>query len=333
MTKDELIVLQSYPLDVKIAKSKQRIREWVEHFGEDGVYISFSGGKDSTVLLDLVRSEYPNVLAVYCDTGLEFPEVKEFIKTFDNVEIIRPKKSFREVIVDYGYPVVSKEVSNKVSDIRNTKSEKLRQRRLYGRPKDGAFKLPKKWHYLLDMDFKISDRCCYHLKKSPFRIYENKSKRVPILGNMACESMLRETWYLKFGCNAFDKTKPSSTPLGFWTEQDIFEYIVENNLEIAPVYGEIKQRKDGTYYMDGRNRTGCVFCGYGCHLEPKPNRYQQLEESHIELYNYCINGGAYNDDGIWEPNNKGLGFGKVLDDIGIEYKIEDLDNEFRRYKN
>lgn len=68
------------------------------------MYVSFSGGKDSTVLLDLVRSEYPNVKAVFVDTGLEYPEIRSFVKTFDNVEILKPKKNFKQVIQEYGYP-------------------------------------------------------------------------------------------------------------------------------------------------------------------------------------------------------------------------------------
>lgn len=80
---EELHQLQALPLNVKIQKTKQRIREWVDHFGEDGVYISFSGGKDSTVLLHIVRELYPNVPAVFCDTGLEYPEIREFVKGFD----------------------------------------------------------------------------------------------------------------------------------------------------------------------------------------------------------------------------------------------------------
>ena len=94
-TKKELIMLQALPLEIKIMKSLQRIREWVQYFGVDGVYVSFSGGKDSTVLLHLVRSIYPNIKAVFVDTGLEFPEIKEFVKSFDNVEILRPKMNFR----------------------------------------------------------------------------------------------------------------------------------------------------------------------------------------------------------------------------------------------
>ena len=103
--------MQGLPLAVKIEKTKQRIREWVEYFGEDGVYVSFSGGKDSTVLLTIARQLYPNIRAVFIDTGLEFPEIRDFVKTWDNVEWIKPKMTFRQVIEKYGYPFISKEVS------------------------------------------------------------------------------------------------------------------------------------------------------------------------------------------------------------------------------
>lgn len=80
----DLWQMQSLPLEAKIRMTKYRIRQWVEYYGEDGVYVSFSGGKDSTVLLDLVRQMYSNVTAVFVDTGLEYPEIREFVKTFSN---------------------------------------------------------------------------------------------------------------------------------------------------------------------------------------------------------------------------------------------------------
>ena len=92
----QLRQFQALPLEVKILKSQQRIREWVEHFGIDGVYISFSGGKDSTVLLDLVRSVYSEVPAVFSDTGLEFPEIRDFVRSIDNVTWVKPKLTFSE---------------------------------------------------------------------------------------------------------------------------------------------------------------------------------------------------------------------------------------------
>lgn len=110
-TISDLQQLQALPLSLKVRLTKSRIRQWVNEFGEEGTYISFSGGKDSTVLLHLVREEYPNIEAVFCDTGLEFPEIRDFVKTFDNVTWIRPKKSFAQVCREYGFPLISKEVS------------------------------------------------------------------------------------------------------------------------------------------------------------------------------------------------------------------------------
>ena len=109
----ELHQLQALPLAVKIRKTEERIHEWVEHFGEGGCYVSFSGGKDSTVLLDIVRNGcgYKDIPAVFIDTGLEYPEIRRFVRTFDNVEIVRPEMNFKQVVEKYGYPLFSKEIS------------------------------------------------------------------------------------------------------------------------------------------------------------------------------------------------------------------------------
>lgn len=117
MTQEELSMLQSLPLSIKIEKTKLRIKEWYEYWNGQ-VYVSFSGGKDSTVLLDIARSMYPDIEAVFSDTGLEYPEIKEFVKTFENVTIVRPKYSFKEILTKYGYPIISKEVANVVSNAR-----------------------------------------------------------------------------------------------------------------------------------------------------------------------------------------------------------------------
>ena len=114
----ELQELQALPLDLKVRLTKQRIREWIREFGEDGVYVSFSGGKDSTVLLDIVREEYPNVKAVFVDVPTQYPELKQFVQKFDNVDIIRPKMNFFEVCEKYGFPLISKEVSECVEGAR-----------------------------------------------------------------------------------------------------------------------------------------------------------------------------------------------------------------------
>lgn len=112
-TSDDLKEMQSWPLERKIRVTQLRIMEWYEHF-KGNVYVSFSGGKDSTVLLDLARRIYPDIPAVYIDTGLEYPEIKEFVRSKDNMTIVRPNMVFTEVISKYGYPIIAKEVAEAI---------------------------------------------------------------------------------------------------------------------------------------------------------------------------------------------------------------------------
>lgn len=320
MNKQELTMLQALPLDIKIAKSKLRIEEFVRHMGgEDKVYISFSGGKDSTVLLHLVRSIYPNIEAVFVDTGLEFPEIKEFVKKFENVKILRPKLSFKQVIEKYGYPVVSKEQSQYIYQYRTAKSEKTKLTRLNGN-KWGRGKISEKHKYLLNAPFKISDKCCDVMKKTPVKQFEKQTGKAPIIGVMASESSNRQNHYMKTGCNSFDGIRPISKPLGFWKEQDILSYIKKYNLNIASVYGELIEDNEGKLKYNLRQRTGCVYCMYGMSLE-KENRFLILEKTHPQLHNYCMNN---------------LGFKSVCEYMGIKYSnniqlegqlsIEDLES-------
>ena len=129
-TIDHLQELQALPLKLKVRLTQQRIREWVSEFGTDGVYVSFSGGKDSTVLLHIVRELYPDIPAVFCDTGLEYPEIRQFVKTFDNVVWLKPKKNFFQVCEEYGFPLISKEVSECVYGARKYLTSVLEQESL-----------------------------------------------------------------------------------------------------------------------------------------------------------------------------------------------------------
>lgn len=285
----ELQMLQSLPLDIKIAKSKLRIQEWVDFYGVDDCYISFSGGKDSLVMLHLIKQLDINdrIPVVFVDTGLEYPEIKQFVKKiYPNVTILRPKKSFKQVIEEYGYPVISKEQAQYIEDIR-TGTEKIKLRRLEG--VNGQFKLANKYRYLLDAPFKISSKCCAIMKKEPIRNYENKSRRVPFLGMMADDSLLRKNMYLKSGCNSFDSARPKSMPIGFWTEQDILQYIKNNNLELCSIYGDVVQDENGKLKTTGNNRTGCIWCMFGLQYDGEENRFQRLKITHPELHDYCMN--------------------------------------------
>lgn len=291
MNGDILKQRQQYPLELKIQFSLNRIEEWVHYWGKNNVYVAFSGGKDSTVLLHLVRSKYPNIPAVFVDTGLEYPEIREFVKQTENVIWLKPKMTFREVLEKKGYPVISKESAKRIREFRTTKSEAVKYQVLYGNAK-GQFKLAKKWQYLLDAPFKISEECCKVMKVKPIKDYEKQTGAKGFVGTMAYESMRRKSDYIMYGCNAYNSKSPLSKPLSFWLEEDVWEYIKVNNVKYSTIYDM------------GYLRTGCMFCMFGVHLEKEPNRFQLMKETHPKQYEYCINK---------------LGCGKVLDYINVKY--------------
>lgn len=403
----DLWQMQSLPLEAKIRMTKYRIRQWVEYYGEDGVYVSFSGGKDSTVLLDLVRQMYSNVTAVFVDTGLEYPEIREFVKTFSNVVWLKPKKNFKQVITEYGYPFISKEVSDKVDGARKymqalndaqsresrtvryawgiadllgidrrgeakespeylslkmgiIPSETSRYQKVVGtyKNKDGSvskYCMPR-YKFFLEAPFNLSASCCRIMKKSPVHSYGRKTHKKPMTAQMASESRLRTAQWLRNGCNGFEMTSPISNPMSFWTEQDVLLYIelnkdrmcrdrinchekvmwygsrivsretgatiesIEYYRPICSVYGDIVTEPSDCDYefterseifdkdrpllkTTGCSRTGCMFCGYGCHLEKSPTRFEQMKETHPKQYAY-----------IMKPVEEGgLGYKDVID--------------------
>lgn len=381
---NDLKYLQSMPLEVKIGLTKNRIREWVD---KNDAYISFSGGKDSTVLLDIVRSMYPNIPAVFVDVPTQYPELKEFATSFDNVTVIKPKISFAAVCEKYGFPLISKEVSECVQGARKyltsllndgtlaqtdrpyrysydrvtgtgkyqknpripnadekslsimsrggmtgntvgleelasllekqTKKARpgslLRTAMIMGMltkeceikaniPEgDRSMFSMEKYKFFLDAPFEISNKCCNVMKKDPAHRYTKETGRQPITAQMAEESRLRTQKWLQHGCNAFDAKNPISNPMSFWTEQDVLKYIKDKNLPICSVYGEVVEDYDKTDIIPGQttlpgyedemplkttgcSRTGCMLCGFGCHLEKEPNRFQQLKKTHPDMY-------------------------------------------------
>lgn len=279
-TSVQLKTRQAYPLELKVEMSKLRIREWAKYY-YNNTYIAFSGGKDSTVLLNLVRNEFPNTPAMFVDTGLEFPEIRGFVKTFKNVIWAKPKKSFKEVIEKVGYPVVSKMVSMAINRYRNTSDPVQKQLRLWGgiNPTSGKKQttgvIPRKYHYLINAPFKISEACCDFLKKRPYKKFDRESGLCPYVGMMAEDSNMREVQYYKRGCNQYSDY-PKSNPLSFWTQDDIWEYIKTRDLKYSEIYDM------------GYSRTGCIFCLFGLQKESRPHRFDLLKETHPKQYNFCM---------------------------------------------
>ena len=377
----------------------------------DGVYVSFSGGKDSTVLLDIARRLYPDIKAVFIDTGLEYPEIRQFVKQFDNVDWLKPRITFRQVIERYGYPFISKEVSECVYGAKQflarggyrqfwrklcgtgeyqkgevsvrvqqthgtwqvcaiqrsggqiTSTENLgdwgsmpvRAKILFGIMTEGnipsgtrsRYSCERYKFFLEEGAPEISSECCKVMKKGPAHAYSRRTGRKPITAQMASESRLRTQQWLKNGCNGFSMKSPVSNPMAFWTEQDVLMYIrnaqdeydmilrlcnmkarspndkrerkkarkwasCHRRFEICSVYGKVvtDDEESGQITLSDLNsgifdtgrpllhtteceRTGCMFCGYGCHLEKSPNRFEKMKLTHPKQYDYIMRGGHW----------------------------------------
>jgi 3'-phosphoadenosine 5'-phosphosulfate sulfotransferase (PAPS reductase)/FAD synthetase len=169
--------------------------------------------------------------------------------------------------------------------------------------------MPKKYRYLIDGPIKFSEQCCYYIKHKPVNAFDKKYGLKQYVGTMATDSNDRKEAYLKTGCNTFTVGSEKSQPLSFWTEQDILEYVTRKKIPYCKVYGEIAQ-EDGKYFTTGVQRTGCMFCMFGVHLERIPNRFQKMQTTHPQLYNYCMKD--------WDKG--GLGLAKVLEYINVPYK-------------
>lgn len=186
----------------------------------------------------------------------------------------------------------------------------------------------EKYKFFLEAPFEISNKCCNVMKKNPTHKYSKDTGRKPMTAQMASESRLRTQKWVQNGCNGFDMKNPISNPMAFWTEQDVLLYIYNRKLPICSVYGEVVKdvgadniegqmdlsdlpEEFGIFDLGnpllkttGCNRTGCMFCGYGCHLEKEgEGRFKRMKVTHPKTYEW-----------IMKPTEDGgLGYKEVID--------------------
>ena len=132
------------------------------------------------------------------------------------------------------------------------------------------------------------------LKKKPIYLYEKETSNKAIIGNLADESMKRTQEYLKYGCNSFETKRPLCRPLSVFKREDILEYIKTRSLKYSKIYDM------------GYDRTGCMFCMFGIHLDKPINRFQRMSKTHPNIHKYCIDK---------------LNLKEVLEYIGVAYKM------------
>lgn len=350
LTNEAARKLMALDMQDKEILTYEKLDEWYTAWG-GRCYVSFSGGKDSTVLaylaaryLSSFRTPPWELNLVFVNTGLEYPEIQKFVNEYAdwlrrefprvnvNLHRLRPKMNIRQVVTKYGYSIVSKEVAGVVYETRKNPNC-VRAKRLRGEllDRDGnpsAYNCDN-WAFLLDAPFPISDRCCHVMKKASAHRYDGETKEKPMVATMADEGRQRFQKWLATGCNAFDGKRPLSKPMSFWTEQDVLRFIIDHQLPYASVYGDIvasdgENDYDATLvdcplHCTGCQRTGCMFCGFGAHLEKGVNRFQRMKLTHPKHYRFCIGGGAFDTDGLWKPTKDGLGYARVLDYIGVRY--------------
>lgn len=309
----------SWSLDKKIEHAKKRITEFYEAM--DGkVYVSFSGGKDSTVLRHIVTSLYSSIPSVFVNTTNESIEILNFVKNTKNVITIFPKMSFNKTVEKYGFPLVSKKVARAITDLRENKPTTANIRNLYltGYNRKGVFvptyKLAKKWYPLFEeAEFNITNKCCDILKKEPAHRFQKETGLFPFVGTMAYEGTARKMDWIKNGCNLFNEEKKTfkSRPISIWTEQDVWDYIKLYDVPYAKIYDDILDDK-GDVIIQGEKRTGCAYCAFGADQEESNlcqlNRFQRLKLRKPKQY-----------ERMMKLKNNGVTFSEALDFIKVPH--------------
>lgn len=311
MTTKELQYRQGWTLNQKIDHAVGAIETFISQTGRTP-YVSFSGGKDSTVLLDLVRRFINrDIKGVYCNTGNEWPEIVRFVRQTENITVIRPEMTVKKVLDKYGFPIVSKEQAKNIREAKHTKSEYLLNKRLNG-SQNGKYKSGKIsdcWQFLIKAKFEVSEKCCACLKKRPFYKYEKETSEVPILGIMTEESDLRNSQYIRRGgCNSFTG-RIASYPVSIFKERDIWEYKNKFKISFSPIYD-----------IPGVTQTGCMFCGFGAHLEKDFSRFELLYDLHPKAYSLFMN-----------YQNNGITYREALRTIGIQ--LPDENRQLKLFNN
>lgn len=301
--------LKDYTFEDKLILAKSRIKEFLDELGEKEIMISFSGGKDSCVLRHLVHQVQDEMKLKRSNcliaTEIFHPETSRFIRLHKQPgdELLAPIKWFDKIIKNDGFPIISKQLAQKLSHIRNTKNHSKYMRAIFGLDGNTFACLPLKYVHFLDKKFcnyKISHKCCDYIKGNV-----KHDKRPVFIGTTIQESRLRRNSWLKYGCIHYEDGKPDvCKPLSLMTDDDIWRYIKRYNVPISKIYNL------------GYNRSGCVCCGFGLSQEEELKKKGILKENRFELL-YRTNKRMFdvvmNDYKMWKP----------LADMGITLNIPD----------
>ncbi len=330
MNPHEFMQKQSLPYEAKIIHAQIKAREFYETL--DGNVFCSVGGLDSLTLLTFLRKFVSKDIIGVSVSVLEDISIQRIHKTFDNFVRLKPLKGKAQVIEEHGYPVISKEKAGKIQLLQNPseKNATVRHAIMTGETgKLGGYRnietgsrmrLPQKWLNLFggpenekygtnyqSAPFKVFPDCCYWMKERPADLWAKEHKMHPYMGLMASEGGQRQKALTKHGCNYYGKTVTRSCPFAIFNRQDILQLALDLEVEVPAIYGTIERLPNGTLYTTRAQRTGCSMCGFGIHIEKRPHRFDRLREDNPKE---------------WEFWMHKMGWGKVLDYIGIKWEDE-----------
>ena len=325
MDPKQFMELQKLPYEVKRTWALGKAKEFYDYFA--GEVACSVGGLDSLVLLTFIRKYVSADIIGVSVSALEDKSIQRIHQQMPNMVLLKPYKSMSQVIKDHGFPVISKEKAGKIQMLQRPTEKNACVRNAIITGDTGAYggwrkgtrmRLPQKWLDLFagpenekygtnykTAPFRVSPDCCYHMKEKPADDWFKANKFKPFMGLMASEGGQRQKALMKHGCNYFGKTVQRSCPFAIFERDDLLRLALELEVPVPEIYGEIKEKPDGSLYTTLAQRTGCNMCGFGIHIEKRPHRFDRLRRQNPAEWKF------------WMYD---MGWGEVLDYIGIGWK-------------
>lgn len=315
MNAHEFAQKQSLPYEAKKIHAITRAREFYDHCQSD-VFCSV-GGLDSITLLLFLRRYVDKGIVGVSVSSLEDKSIQLVHRQIPNMLFLSPAKSKVAVIRDFGYPVISKSVADKIDLLQHPTDANATVRHAILTGETGArggfkwsrfMRLPDKWQSLFvrqQAPFKVSSKCCYYMKEKPCDTYSRETGQHVYMGLMASEGGRRAQALIQHGCNYYGKTVTRSCPFAIFNKTDLLRLALELRAPIPEIYGEVQELPDGTLTTTKARRTGCTMCGFGIHMEQRPHRFDRLRDSNPKEWKFWM----------YDMN-----WGQVLDYIGVPWE-------------
>ena len=334
---DAFLVKQKLPYDQKVILAERRAKEFYNQILGEGHNVHVSvGGLDSITLLLFLRSIGLDDVPAISVSALEDKSIQQIHKELGVISL-KPLKSKVDVLQEFGFPVLSKEIAGKIDLLQRPSERNATVRHAiitgetgtYGGNRTGTrMKLSQKWLNLFGgyeneeenvnyqvAPFKVSDKCCYYLKEKPCGNYAKEHDSYPYLGLMASEGGRRQKALMMHGCNYYGKTVTRSCPFAIFDRQDLLQLALDLKVPVPEIYGEILRDSEGRLCTTKAQRTGCSMCGFGIHLEKRPHRFDRLKEANPDEWEFWMH------HCVTDPETgEKFGWSRVLDYIGVPYR-------------